>query len=510
MDRRALLAAGAGALAATWLGGCGGGGGDAGTPVSPPGPSSPITDQELGTLALQMQGRLLLPADADFDTLRRPANGRFDGLVPRALARCASAADVGAAFAFARSKRMNFALRSGSHSYVGASATDAGLLIDTGPMDGVRMEGGIAVVGAGAKLADVYRAVFDAGRILPSGSCVTVGITGITLGGGVGYFDRQLGLTCDALIGATVVTADGQVRTCDATRDAELFWGLRGGGGGRFGIVTELRFQTQPLGAVSGAIANFNAADLPAVLAAWQSLPATLPEWGWSQLVIASDRAGGLQVSVILIALETANALRPHWNALLAAIGRSPQVQFIDDTTAAGLLLNGCAMLSNTACHLPTQVIGGTLPRVSMTASSDFFNRTLPAAGQQALVDAMLARSRAGRPGATLLDLMGGAIARVAADATAFPHRAALFGAQYVAENPIGTPESTLTADSAWAASMRQAMAAWSSGGAYVNYPNLQDKLAPEAYFGANAARLQRLKASIDPDGLFKSPNGPV
>lgn len=510
MDRRTLLAASAGALAGTWLSGCGGGGGSPGEPVTPPGPSSPITDQELGALALRMQGRLLLPSDADFDALRRPANGRFDNLVPRALARCAGAADVGAALAFAKDKRMDFALRSGSHSYVGASASAGGLLIDTGPMDGVRLDGTTAVVGAGAKLADVYRAVFDAGRILPSGSCVTVGITGITLGGGVGYFDRQLGLTCDALIGATVVTADGQARTCDASQNAELFWGLRGGGGGRFGIVTELRFQTQPLGAVSGAIATFTAADLPAVLAAWQSLPASLPDWGWSQLVIASDRAGGLQVSVILIALQAAATLRPSWTALRASIGRAPQSEFIDDTTAAGLLLNGCAMLSNTACHLPTQVIGGALPRVSMTAGSDFFNQPLPAAGIQAMTDAMLARSRAGRPGATLLDLMGGAIARVAPDATAFPHRAARFGAQYVAENPVGTSESTLTADSAWAASMRQAMAAWSSGGAYVNYPNLQDKLAPEAYFGANATRLQRLKAGIDPDGLFKSPNGPV
>ncbi|MBO9686256.1 MAG: FAD-binding protein [Mitsuaria chitosanitabida] len=511
MDRRRFLAAGMGVLAGSWTAGCGGGGGSPGAPVTPVPPTQGVSDAELATLAAQMQGRLILPADADFGTLRPGANARYDGAVPRALARCAGGADVAAAFAFARSKGMSFALRSGSHSYVGASTSDGGLLIDTGTMDSVRMDGTVAVVGAGAKLADVYRAVLGAGRILPSGSCVTVGVTGITLGGGVGYFDRSMGLACDALIGATVITADGQTRVCDATQNTELFWGLRGGGGGQFGIVTELRFQTQPMGALSGSIAYFTAADLPALLAAWQSWPATLPEWAWSQLAIASDAKGDLAITLIGIALATNAQFKPWWDGLLAASGRTPQNQFSADMTGESLLLANCGTLSNAACHLPTQVVGGVLPRVAMVASSDFYHQTLPAAGIQALTDAMVARSKAGRPGAALLDLMGGAIARVAPDATAFPHRNALFGAQYVVENRLGTAdEATLHADGLWAQSMRDTMKPWTSGGAYVNYANADAALPASAYFGGNVTRLRALKASIDPAGVFKSPRGPV
>ncbi|WP_431256439.1 FAD-binding protein [Roseateles chitinivorans] len=508
MDRRRFLVGSASALSGGWLAGCGGGGGEAGTPVSPaPSPGPEVTDQDLATLAAQMSGRLLKFGDADFPALRLPANARFDGLFPRALARCEGAADVGASLAFVKARKMTFALRSGAHSYIGASTTD-GLLIDTGLMDGVRMEGDILVAGAGAKLADVYRTAFDAGRILASGSCITVGITGITLGGGIGFFDRQLGLTCDALVRASVITADGQTRVCDDTQNQDLFWGLRGGGGGQFGIVTELRFVTQPMSAVSAAAAAFKTTDLAAVLAAWQAWPDTLPDWGWSQLAIASDRAGGLQVTVLAVAMQDADTLRPQWNALLAATGSTPQSQFIDNTTAASLLLSGCAGLSNTACHLPTQVVGGMLPRVSMTASSDYFLHALPSAGIQALGDALLARSRAGRPGMVLLDLMGGAIARVAPDATAFPHRAARFSAQYLTENPVGTPEATLNADALWATGLRDTMRPWSTGGTYVNYPSLENKPSPTAYFGSNVDRLKRLKASVDPDNVFRSPNG--
>lgn len=510
MDRRRFLAAGMGVLAGSWTAGCGGGGGSGGAPVTTPPPVYPVSDAELATLAAKMQGRLILPAESDFASLHAGANARYDAALPLALARCASGADVAAAFAFARAKGVDFALRSGSHSYVGASTTDGGLLIDTGTMDAVRMEGSVAVVGAGAKLADVYRAVLGAGRILPSGSCVTVGITGITLGGGVGYFDRSLGLGCDALTGATVITADGQSRSCDATQNAELFWGLRGGGGGQFGIVTELRFQTQALGAVSGAIAYFDATDLPGLLAAWQAWPATLPDWAWSQLAITSDTKGGLAITLIGIARETLANFKPWWEGLIAASGRTPQSQFTSDMTGESLLLSNCMGLSNAACHLPTQVIGGQLPRVAMVASSDFYRQPLPAAGIQALTDAMLARSKAGRPGATLLDLMGGAIARVATDATAFAHRDALFGAQYVSENRPGAADATLQADGLWAQSMREAMKAWTTGGAYVNYANADAPLPASAYFGGNVARLRALKASIDPGGVFKSPRGPV
>lgn len=184
MDRRAFIAASAGALASSWLSGCGGGGGSAGTPVAPPppGPSLGV----YASLASQMKGQLLVAGSPGFDAFRLPANARYDSVVPQALARCAAPEDVVAAVNFARANQIRFTPRSGGHSYLGASTIAAGLVIDTGPMDSVRMDGDIAVVAAGAKLADIYRALLalPQPRLLPSGSCPTVGISGIALGGG--------------------------------------------------------------------------------------------------------------------------------------------------------------------------------------------------------------------------------------------------------------------------------------------------------------------------------------
>ncbi|WP_158218715.1 FAD-binding oxidoreductase [Roseateles aquatilis] len=507
MDRRRFLAAGAGALASGWLAGCGGGGGAAGTPVSPPGTPPTSGGPDWSALRPQLQGQLLLPTDVDFNTLRLPANARYDGTVPLALARCARTEDVAAALAFARASQLPFTPRSGGHSYLGAS-TGTGLIVDTGPMDAVRMDGDIAVVGAGAKLADVYRALLalPSPRVLPSGSCVTVGITGIALGGGFGYFQRLHGLTCDALVGATVVDANGRSLVCDATSNTDLFWALRGGGGGQFGIVTELRFQTRPVTAMSSASVSFAAVDATRALAAWQAWSAAQPDTVWSQGVLGVDFTGTLGLGINAVAMDTADALQATWGPLLTAIGAMPVARTAPQAlTAQALLLASCNGLTATQCHLSSQVPGGVLQRVAMSASSDFFNQPLPAAGIQALTDALLARARAGRNSAVILDQMGGAISRVAVDATAFPHRAARFSAQYLTESMRGTSADLLDADARWANGMRDTMKSWSSGGAYVNYPDKAIANPGDAYYGGNLARLQYIRAAVDPNRVFKS-----
>lgn len=506
MDRRAFIAAGAGALASSWLSGCGGGGGSAGTPVAPPppGPSLGV----YAPLASQMKGQLLVAGSTGFDAFRLPANARYDSVVPQALARCVAAEDVVAAVNFARANQIRFTPRSGGHSYLGASTIAAGLVIDTGPMDSVRIDGDIAVVSAGAKLADIYRALLalPQPRLLPSGSCPTVGISGIALGGGFGCFQRAHGLTCDALAGATLVTADGQTVSCDATRHPDLFWALRGGGGGMLGLVTELRLRTQPLPAMSSSTVQYGGNDIPAVLAAWQAWGAALPDSVWSQAQIGAFGNGQIGMQVIAVAADGAAALSAHWNRFLAATGatmvsNSPPL----DAAPADLLLGRCATLSAAQCRLPSQSAGGTMTRVSMTASSDFFT-ALPTAGVQALVNALTARSQAGRFGGVLLDLMGGAIARVAKDATAFPHRDALFSAQYLTENMAGDLPAALDDNARWTHGLRDTMAPWSTGGAYVNYPDAAIPNPATAYYGENVARLREVQRSVDPNGLFKTP----
>lgn len=507
MDRRRWLAAGAGALVSSWLSGCGGGD-NAGTPVTPVTPTTP-DGGPYAALARQMKGQLLLPGQGNFNVLSLPANARYDSVTPVALARCVGADDVSAVLSFALANQLPFTARSGGHSYLGAS-TGTGLVIDTGPMDGVRMDGDIVVVGAGAKLADIYRTLLalPQPRLLPSGSCPTVGIAGIALGGGYGYFQRLYGLTCDALVGATLIGADGKTRVCDATTNPDLFWALRGGGGGNFGIVTELRLRTWPMPATSSSVAQWVGRDnCVQVLTAWSAWCDTLPDTVWSQCQIGAFANGEVGLQVGAIAADTSALLTPLWNAFIAATGVTPANNNPSQgLSASELLMGDCAKLTATQCHLPSQASGGSMPRVAMTASSDFF-ATLNGQTAAAIVDTLVARSKQGLFGAVLLDQMGGAIARVAPDATAFPHRAAKFSAQYLTEHmPGGITAAQLDANAAWTQGFRDQVKPWTTGGAYVNYPAGGMVDPGTAYYQGNLARLRAIKRAVDPGGVFKTP----
>lgn len=492
MERRQFLALGSAAALAA----CGGGGG--GSPSTPP-PLPPAGSVDWSSLARQLQGSLLTPAEADFSRSARAANARYDALQPQAIARCTSAADVAAALAFARQQRLAFTARSGSHSYLGASSGTA-LLIDVGGMDSVQLDGERATVGAGAKLVDVYDTLIAAGRCIPSGSCVSVGIAGITLGGGVGVLDRAHGLTCDSLLSARVVTADGRLLECSDTEQPDLFWALRGGGGGQVALVTSLSFQTHAVVPLVQFGATFTLAELPGVLAAWQAWPQTLPDTVWSQLALS-----GRGAYLWGIASGDPATVQPHWSGLLARIGRTPDDALLQPRSYRDVMLGSCAALSRAQCRLPSQGAGGVLGRAAMAASSDFFDAPLDAAGIAALQAAVQQRRDSGRAGAVLLNLMGGAIARVAPQATAFPHRRALFSAQYLAEYAAGTPAAALEEAAAWANGMRATMAAWSSGGAYVNYLDGLLLRPAEACYGANLARLRQVKQAWDPAGAFQA-----
>lgn len=500
MERRRFVLGLGGAAA---LSGCGGGGGNSPAPAPAPSPAPAPAPAPSGpdwnALSRQIQGQVVLPGASDFDRMRRAANARYDAQLPQAIARCTSAADVAAALAFAQQQKIAFTARSGGHSYLGAS-TGVGLLIDVGAMDSVQLDGDRATVGAGAKLVDVYDTLISAGRCIPSGSCVTVGISGITLGGGIGVLDRAYGLSCDTLLSARVVTADGQQLECSATQRSDLFWALRGGGGGQVALVTSLTFQTHAVAPLVQFGASFTLSELPAVMAAWQAWPQTLPDTVWSQLALSGQGA-----FLWGIAIGDAATVQPHWSGLLARIGRTPSDATLVTRSYRDVMLGSCTALSRAQCHLPSQNASGQLGRVAMAASSDYFDQPLDAAGIAALSQALQQRRDSGRAGAVLLNLMGGAIARLAPDATAFAHRRALFSAQYLAEFPVGTAAATLEEAATWTHGMRTTMQAWSSGGAYVNYLDGLLTQPAQAYYGANLARLRQVKQAWDPAGVFKA-----
>lgn len=499
LDRRSFIAA-AGSAGVLGLNACGGGGSS-----SPP-PAPPPTDW--ASLASRLQGTLLRPGGSGFDVAAPVYNGIYDGTVPHAIARCASAADIALALAFAQQNKLAVTPRSGGHGYTGNSTT-TGLVIDVGAMDSIVLAAGKATIGAGAKLVDIYDQLSSQGACIPSGSCETIGIAGITLGGGIGVLDRAYGLTCDSLVSAQVVLADGSIVTCDANQHADLFWALRGGGGGNFGIVASLTFDTFATRDLTSFSADFAWADAAKVFAAWQAWPQVLPDTVWSGLVLGTTGVAGgdpaIELSGIFIGSDT--DFLPIWNQFLADAGATPTSHGIQTGTFRDTLLAGCGGLSVSQCHLPRDSSDGQVQRNSFVASSDFFDAPLPPEGLQAMLDAVAAQ-QASEPLVVILDLMGGAIARVAPDATAFVHRQALFSAQYYIYGPLGVPAPQVAAARDVTTGMRSAMRAWSSGEAYQNYldPQLTDWQA--AYYGANHARLVQVKAAYDPDQVFKPLQG--
>ncbi len=498
MDRRRLLAAGA---ATALVAGCGGGSGD---PGPPPPPSAPDWDG----FAARLQGQLLRPQSAEFASAAPVFNTLYDSTVPAAVVRCASAADVSLALGFARRNGLPVTPRSGGHGYTGDSTCAAGLVIDVGPLASIAVDAaaGTATLGAGAKLVDVYDQLSSQGVCIPSGTCPTIGIAGITQGGGIGVVDRAYGLTCDRLVSADIVLADGRLVTCDASTHADLFWALRGGGGGNFGVITSLTFDTFATADLVGFAAVFAWSDAAAVLAAWQAWPQALPDTAWSALVLGADASstGTPAIQVSGWAIGSPDDFAPTWSAFLAATGATPLSQHVQAVPFRDAMLASCASRTVSQCHLASETSDGSIARTAFVASSDFFDTALPPAGAQALLDAVAAQ-QGQRVLIVILDLMGGAIARVAPDATAFVHRNALFSAQYYLP---GMAPDQVAAARAVATGLRTAMSPWSSGEAYQNYldPDLADW--PQAYYGANWARLVQVKAAYDPRRVFRPAQG--
>src|SRR3954453_18078006 len=168
---------------------------------------------------------------------------RFAHITPAVTRRCASADEVADAIAEARDRGLEIAVRSGGHCFAGRSST-TGLLIDVEPIDDVELDGHVATIGAGARLGTIYDALAAHGRAIAGGCGPEVGIAGLALGGGLGILGRRYGLTCDQIVAAEVVLADGRVVRCSDTEHPDLFWALRGSGGGQFGVVTRLTLRT--------------------------------------------------------------------------------------------------------------------------------------------------------------------------------------------------------------------------------------------------------------------------
>ncbi|HEX7172186.1 MAG TPA: FAD-binding oxidoreductase, partial [Candidatus Limnocylindria bacterium] len=211
-----------------------------------------VAPADLDDFAATLRGTLVLPTDATYLAMAGVWNTAFQGR-PAAIVRVADAQDVAASIAYACRNDLEIAVRSGGHSLAGHSTGDGVLVIDTRELRGlhVDLDAGTAWVGAGLTAGEVTDALSEHGMAIPFGDTGSVGVAGITLGGGIGYLARKYGLTVDSLLAAELVTADGAVRMVSATKHPDLFWAIRGGGG-NFGVATRFQYRLSPVGEVLG------------------------------------------------------------------------------------------------------------------------------------------------------------------------------------------------------------------------------------------------------------------
>lgn len=476
------------------------------TPTRPPTP----TDADWKMLASSMQGTLVRPNSSQYPTAIQLFQTSFDSIRPAAVAYCASPKDVATCLSFVRKFNLPCTTRAGGHSYAGYSTT-TGLVLDVTRMNTISVNAGAgtATIGAGARLIDIYAELAQSGLILPGGSCPTVGIAGLTLGGGFGVLGRKFGLTSDNLLAAQIVLADGTLLTCDATHHSDLFWALRGGGGGNFGVVTSFTFRTHQVAALALFTLNWPWGNAIDVVDAWQKWAPPAPDELWSNCLLLSsyDTSAAPIARVNGVYVGDVTPLNSLLQQLIGRIGVAPSSSYVSGASILDTMMDeaGCYGKTVAECHLPSQNPQGQLQRDTYKARSDYYASAISRQGIGVLVNAIAQRQESSTlgKGGILLDACGGAINRVAADATAFVHRDQLFSAQYSANWNAGAPSSIVAANNAWLASTWHALRPYASGTAYQNYidPALADW--QHAYYGANLSRLQQVKAIYDPTNLF-------
>jgi hypothetical protein len=469
--------------------------------------SGPATATAWAHFGATLTGSLVLPANPRYRIDRLLYNSKFVNLHPRAIAYCATPDDVARCLDFASSHDVAIAARSGGHSYGGYSNTD-GLVIDVSRMAGVTVDtkANTARVGAGAKLIDVYNGIGSANRLLPGGSCPTVGIAGLTLGGGIGVFGRKFGLTTDNVRSVTLVTADARIVTADDSTNSDLLWACRGGGGGNFGVATSFEFRVHPMPEVTLFTLQYPWAAASDMLSAWGHWIDTAPDELWSNCQLLSQGTYGYLPQIAGVYCGTPSELASVLAPLKSMIRTAPTSSFIGSNSylSAMAIEAGCAGLSIAACHLTTQRPAGRLSREAYSAKSSYVDATMNDTAVAAFIGAVenLHEHAPTVGGGLAFDSYGGAINRVASDATAFVHRDKLACIQASYSWSSYTSPSVIAAGARWLTWLGTNVFDPATG-AYQNYIDPTLARWRSAYYGSNLPRLVSIKEKYDPDDRF-------
>ena len=434
-------------------------------------------------------------------TVRSTFNTMHDGQ-PDVVASCVTTDDVVDAVKRARDEGLPVAVRGGGHSIAGLSTIDGGMLIDLAAMNGVEVdqERRLATVGGGALWSDLDSATQPFGLAVPGGVVSDTGVAGLTLGGGYGWLRRKYGLSCDSVVEAEVVCADGEVRTASASSHPDLYWAIRGGGG-NFGIVTSFTFALHPVGPDVAFAATFYPIEEAAqVMRAWREYVEQAPDEVTATCVTITfpanpelpeaihDRpviiVGGVHTGDVEEGLKVMQPLRELGTPLFDMSGPTP---FIGVQTGFDALF----------------------PRGTLRAY--WKSQYLDALTDDA-IDTIAAKAGERPAPLTLVNTfhMGGAIAEVGEEDTAFATRSAPY---MVSIDGMWSDEDDDDANVAWVRSAWSDIAEFGTGEVYLNFTGLADEAAQagvDSAFGRNLRRLAEVKATYDPDNFFRINNNVV
>jgi FAD/FMN-containing dehydrogenase len=453
-------------------------------------------------LQAAIAGDVLLPDSPDYERAYRALNARFDDVRPQAVVRCGTSEDAAEAIRFARRHGMEVATRGGGHCFAGRSSTP-GLLLDVTPMHSVEISEGAVTVGGGARLGEVYESLLEQDLTIPAGSCPSVGIAGLTLGGGLGIIGRRYGLTSDHLHGVEIVLADGRVLESDDHHDEDLFWALRGAGPGNLGVVTSLTFRTIPAPAATNFHLAWPFSEAAAVIEGWQSWAPTAAEELAASLVIGAsaqvDEPPSVQVFGVMLGTESDTA-----ELIEELMGRTKS----DPDSAFRRHMSFRDTTRYWADRAARDRVPGEPPGQELRGyrfiKSEFFKRSLPTGAIEALLDNFLKGRVAGQSRELDFSPWGGGYNRPSAEATAFVHRDDLYWLKHATEVDPGASSAKKDAAHDWVTRSWRTVHRWGTGRVFPNFPDPDLEDWAQAYYGTNLGRLLSVKARYDPGNLFR------
>ncbi|WP_326585317.1 FAD-binding oxidoreductase [Streptomyces sp. NBC_00487] len=511
INRRGAVRLGIGAGAATALGGA------LSAPTAGAAPSGRrrAAGPDWNALRRHLSGDVVLPGEADYDRARKIYIGYYDRVRPQAVAYLDNTEDVRTALKFAQDHAIRPTIRSGGHSFGGYSVSD-GLVLNLSRLDTVRLGTRTVHVGPAAQQVDVLQQLAPQGIAVASGICPGVCPGGFVQGGGLGWLTRQYGMACDTLVSAQVVLADGRVVRASPKEHPDLFWAMRGGGGGNFGVVTRYEMRAFDVRSMVNFQLTWPADAAQRLMAAWQNWVIDGPRELGAALGLQMTDAGSDAVDLMVYGawLGAPDRFPAVLDSLISMAGSAPATRDIKELSYRDAMMSwyGCADLTPQQCHTVGYTPEAKLPRENFALDRNrMFSGPVPDQGLHDMLNVFYADRRPGQFRYLSLFAFGGAANDVERTAAAYVHRDTEFytGFSVGLSDPSPTPEDEAAAR-AWDDKAFAVIDPLSNKESYQNFidPALTDWKS--SYYGENYERLTTVKRTYDPHRLFSFAQGIV